>query len=157
MAYLLLAAAQAVGLVLIPFSAAGLWVQLGALGLFAWWTSFHPVGVIPVIVLVGLGLASEAIRLMVGAIRIPGGTRRRLGVSGVAGGLAGAATGIVLPLLGTMFGALLGAATGTLIGASTMHNEADARSSVFASAVAMALCTATGLVVAIFTLLIVVR
>jgi hypothetical protein len=156
-AYLLLAAAQVIGLLLTPFSGIGLWLQLLALGVFAWWTGFHPVGVIPLAVLIALGVAAELIRLATGAVRISGPARRRLGISGVAGGVAGAAAGVAVPLLGSMFGALIGSALATLIGAGTMRSGAEPRSPVAASALAMALSTATGVAIAIFTLLIVLR
>lgn len=156
MAYLLLVGAQVVGLVLVPFSSLGMWLQLAAIGIFAWQTDFEPVGMVPLLVLVGLGTASEIIRLVVGAIRIPPAARRRLGLAGLAGGLAGAAAGTVLPLFGSMFGALAGAATATTVGASTLAGTGE-RPSVAASAVAMTLSTATAVVVAIFTLLIIVR
>ncbi len=157
MAYLLLAAAQAVGLLLIPFSGLGLWLQLLALSVFAWWTGFQPVGGIPLAVIVGLGVAAELIRLATGASHIPGPTRRRLGISGVAGGFVGAAAGVAVPLLGSMFGALIGSAVATMVGTGTMGPVAERRSSVAAMALAMALSTATGVVVAVFTLLIALR
>ena len=157
MAYLLLGAAQVVGLALVPFSGLGVWLQLGTVLLFAWRTGFEPIGIIPLLVLLGLGILSELVRLLVGAIRIRPAVRIRLGVAGLAGGLAGAAAGIALPLLGSMLAALAGAATAILVGASTRTFTADDRPPVAASALAMTLSTTTGVVVAIFTLLIIVR
>jgi hypothetical protein len=156
-AYLLLAAAQAVGLLLIPFSGLGLWLQLLALGIFAWRTGLQPVGVLPLAIIVGLGVAAELIRLATGAFHIPGPTRRRLGISGVAGGFVGAAAGVAVPLLGSMFGAIIGSGVATMIGTGTMRPDAERRSAVAASALAMALTTATGVVIAVFTLLIALR
>lgn len=157
MAYLLLAAAQAVGLLLIPFSGLGLWLQLLALGAFAWQTGFQPVGGIPLAVLVGLGIIAELVRLATGAHDIPEPIRKRLGISGVAGGFAGAAAGVALPLLGSMFGALLGSAIATLIGTGTLRTVTGPRSRVAASALAMTLSTATSVAIAVFTLLIILR
>lgn len=157
MAYLLLAAAQVLGLVLMPFSSMGMWLQLGGIALFAWSTDFQPIGVVPLLVLVGLGLASEIVRVASGAIRIQPAVRVRLGIAGLAGGFAGAAAGIALPLFGSIFAAVAGAATATTVGASTLRSEGEGSPRVAASAVAMTLATATGVVVAIFTLLIIAR
>jgi hypothetical protein len=156
-AYLLLVAAQAAGLLLIPFSSLGVWPQLLALGVYAWQTGFEPIGIIPLAVLVGIGIVVELIRLAIGARGIPTATRRRLGISGLAGGTVGAVAGVWMPLVGSMFGALIGSAAASLIGTLTLRSELDPRSRNAASALAMALTTATGVAIATFSLLVILQ
>jgi uncharacterized protein YqgC (DUF456 family) len=94
--YLALAAAQLVGLVLIPVGLPGLWVQVGALALYGWLTGFQTVGaasMIAVLVLAGIGETAEF----------------------VLGGVAGAVVGLPLPILGSVVGAFVGSFAGAAL------------------------------------------
>lgn len=116
MAYLLLVGAQLVGLFLIALGLPGLWLQAGALGLFAWMGQFEVVSEITVAVAVFLALLAELAEFLLGgryARKYGGG--RRAGVGAIIGGMVGALVGLPLPLLGSVFGAMLGAFAGAFL------------------------------------------
>jgi uncharacterized protein len=116
MAYLLLALGQLAGLLLIPLGLPGLWVQVAALGGYAWYTGFTTVGPILLAVVVGLAVLAEVAEFLLGgryAQRYGGGRRAALGA--IVGGVAGAIVGIPVPLLGSVFGAMLGSFAGAML------------------------------------------
>jgi len=156
-AYVLLAVAQGIGLLLIPFSSAGIWVQLGTLALFGWWTGFEPVGVIPLVILSVLGLSTGLTTAPLASGDAGDVDRRRLGVAAVVGAGLGAAAGLLLPLLGSMFGSLAGAAVATTLAAFTHRSRAPGFAALGVQAVAMTLRATAGVVIALFTILTVWR
>lgn len=116
-AYLLLAIAQVAGILLIPFGLPGLWLQIGSLALFAWWTGFATVGLLPVGVVIVLGLVAEWLEFALGgryARRFGGGKRAAWGA--ILGGVAGALIGVPLPIVGSIIGAFAGAFVGAALG-----------------------------------------
>jgi uncharacterized protein YqgC (DUF456 family) len=112
-AYLLLLAAELLGLALIPFGLPGLWLQLAALAGYAWWTGFQIVGWIPVLVVTVLALVAETTEFLLGGryARRYGGSRRAAW-GATLGGIVGALVGFPLPLIGSIFGAMAGCFVG---------------------------------------------
>lgn len=116
MAYLLLAFAQLVGLLLVPFGLPGLWLQVGALALYAWATGFATVGWVPIAVAVALAALAEVAEFLLGgkyAQRYGGG--RRAAVGAIAGGIAGALIGLPVPIIGSVIGAFVGSFAGAAL------------------------------------------
>ncbi|CAN5187980.1 hypothetical protein BH24GEM2_BH24GEM2_19000 [soil metagenome] len=115
-AYLLLAAAQIIGILLIPLGLPGLWIQVGALALYAWQTDFATMGAIPIVVVVVLGLAAEALEFGLGgryARRYGGGRRAAWGA--ILGGIVGAIMGVPVPIIGSVIGAFVGSFVGAAL------------------------------------------
>ena len=157
LAHLLLGVAQAIGLLMIPFGAPGVWLQLAALAAFGWWTDFAVVGPIPILILVILALAAELAALALSSKSLDAKLRRRVGLSGFAGGGAGAAIGIPVPLLGSMFGALVGALVGSTLGTLGARAERSGCGALGGLLVATSLKTAAGFAVAAFTFFMLLR
>ncbi|MDP9349430.1 MAG: DUF456 domain-containing protein, partial [Gemmatimonadota bacterium] len=91
MAYLLLAVAQVAGILLIPFGLPGTWLQVAALGVFAYSTGFTIVGWVPLVVVTLLAAGAEVVELLLGgsfARRYGGGRRAAWGA--IIGGVVGA-------------------------------------------------------------------
>lgn len=163
MAYLLLALGQVAGLLLIPFGLPGLWVQVGALAAFAWFTEFATVGPILVGIVVALAALTEVAELLLGghyARRYGGGRRAALGA--IVGGVVGAVAGIPIPLLGSVFGAMLGSFVGAAL--FELTSRGGTRSAVRAGwgallgrVVATAMKGGVGVVVAVLALLTALR
>jgi hypothetical protein len=157
-AYVLLGLAQVTGLLMIPFGAPGVWVQLAALLGFAWWTDFAVIGVIPILILTIVALAAELAALALsGSKAFETKIRRRVGFAGLAGGGAGAAVGVPLPVLGSVFGALLGAFVGSPVGTFGTRVQRSSYAAMGGLLIATALKTAAGLAVAIFVSLVLLR
>jgi hypothetical protein len=117
LAYLLLAVAQILGLILIPFGLPGTWLQVAALIGFAWWTGFATVGIVPIVVVLLLALLAE-----IGELLLAGTVRpdlRRRPSRGVGRhprrdrGRHGRCSRF--PLLGSVFGAMIGAFVGAAL------------------------------------------
>ena len=163
MAYLLLAVAQVVGLVLIPFGLPGLWLQVGALVVFGWATDFATVSAFALGVVLLLAFAAEVAEFVLSARyaqKYGGG--RRASVGALIGGLAGAVLGLPIPLLGSVFGALLGAFVGALAlelttGRGTAPAVKAGWGALIGRLVASALKGGVGVVIAVFTLLTTLR
>jgi uncharacterized protein YqgC (DUF456 family) len=113
MAYVLLLAAELLGVALVPFGLPGLWLQVAALAGYAWWSGFQAVGWIPVLVVTALALVAETAEFLLGGryARRYGGSRRAAW-GATLGGLVGALVGFPLPLLGSIFGAMAGCFVG---------------------------------------------
>jgi hypothetical protein len=153
LAYLLLGVTQIVGLLLIPLGGPGIWLQIGALALFAWWTEFAAIGAVPLVVLLLVVMTAEVVEapLAAGGRRFQG--RRRAGLAGLAGGVVGAILGFRFPLLGSVFGAVAGALTGTLIAAVSARSPGVTFWALLGQAGALAIKTAAGVIVALFALM----
>lgn len=158
MAYLLLALAQVVGLLLLPFGLPGLWVQAGALAIYAWATGFATVGATPIVVVFVLALLAEVAELALGSYyaRRYGGSRRAE-VGALLGGIAGALVGVPLPLIGSVIGAFAGAFVGAALAelAGGIGSRGALRvgwGALVGRAVATALKAATGVAIAAIAL-----
>ena len=126
MAILLLVAAQVAGLLLIPFGLPGTWLQVAALGAFAWFTGFHEVGFVPIALALGLALGAEVAEFVLGgryAERYGGSRRAAWGA--ILGGLIGAVLGVPIPIVGSVIGAFAGSFVGAAV--LEMSRSADWR------------------------------
>lgn len=163
MAYLLLAVAQVAGLILIPFGLPGLWIQVGALAVFAWGTGFATVSAFGIGVVLFLAtLAEVAEFLLAGRYARKYGGGRRAAWGAVLGGIVGALLGLPIPLLGSVFGAILGAFVGALALELTTGRGATPAlragwGALLGRLVATAMKGGVGVVIAVFTLLTALR
>jgi uncharacterized protein len=158
LAYLLLAVAQVLGLILIPFGLPGTWLQVAALIGFAWWTEFATVGIIPIVVVLLLALFAEIGELLLAGryARIYGGGRPSAW-GAILGGTVGAVVGVPIPLLGSIFGAMVGAFLGAVIfeviGGSALRSATRAGwGALIGRVVATAMKGGVGVAIAVFTL-----
>jgi uncharacterized protein len=158
LAFLLLALAQVLGLLLIPFGLPGTWLQVAALIAFAWWTGFATVGLVPIVVVLLLALLAEIGELLLAGryAKIYGGGRRAAW-GAVLGGMAGAIVGIPVPLLGSVFGAMIGAFVGAalfeLFGGSAVRSATRAGwGALIGRLVSTAMKGGVGVAIAVFTL-----
>lgn len=128
MAYALLALAQLAGLLMVPLGLPGTWLQVAAIGAYAYvmpgragWWAFG-------IALV-LAAAAEVIEFVMGGrfARKYGGSRRAAW-GAILGGLAGAFMGIPIPIIGSVIGAFIGAFVGAAV--LEMTAGAEARSAL---------------------------
>ncbi len=157
LAYLLLALAQTLGVLAIPFGAPGLWLQVAALGLYGWWTEFTTFGTVPLVLLFFVALAAELAELPLVGGRIPRSVRRRPGLAAVAGATAGAVLGEFFPLLGSMFGALAGALVGAFLGALAWGSQKQAGGNLIGLVLAISLKAAAAVGIAVFSLITLAR
>lgn len=163
MAYLLLALAQVVGLLLIPFGLPGVWVQVGALVIFAWATGFATVSLYSVGIVVFLALLVEIAEfLFTGGFARRYGGGRRAAVGAMVGALTGAIVGVPVPLLGSVVGAMLGSFAGAMLLELTRGTGAAPAARAGWGALlgwitAVALKAGVGVAIAVFTLFIAIR
>jgi hypothetical protein len=116
--YVLLIVLQLAGLVLNLLGMPGLWVMVGATGVFAWVT-WHQgyVGVVSLIVLLLLAIAAEIVEFIAGSAGAKKAGASKLGMFGaVVGGVIGAILGtfIPVPVVGTIVGACAGSFLGSM-------------------------------------------
>lgn len=126
MAISLLILAQIAGLLLIPFGLPGIWLQVVALGAFAWATGFREVGWVPLAVVVVLAVVAEVAEFTLGgkyAARYGGSKRAAWGA--ILGGLVGAVLGVPVPIVGSVIGAFVGSFLGAAL--LEMTNSKDWR------------------------------
>ena len=124
MAYALLALAQVAGLILIPFGLPGTWLQVAALGAFAWATRFQVVGWIPIAIVVVLAVVAEVLEFMLGGrFAQKYGGSRRAGWGAILGGLVGAVIGVPVFIIGSVIGAFIGAFVGAALLELTARQE----------------------------------
>jgi uncharacterized protein YqgC (DUF456 family) len=117
MAYLLLLFAQLAGLLMIPLGLPGTWLQVAAIGAYAYATGWRTGWLIFAFALV-LAAVAEAIEFVMGgrfAQRYGGSRRAAWGA--ILGGLLGAFVGIPIPIIGSVIGAFVGA----FLGAAAME------------------------------------
>jgi uncharacterized protein YqgC (DUF456 family) len=161
--YLLLAVAQVAGLLLIPFGLPGLWVQVGALAIFAWATDFATVGLYSVSIVFFLALLAEIAEfLFAGGFAKHYGGGRRAAVGAMLGALAGAMLGVPVPLLGSVIGAMLGAFVGAMLleltrGVGATPAARAGWGALLGWITAVALKAGLGVAIAVFTLFIAIR
>lgn len=125
----LLVLAQVAGLLLIPFGLPGIWLQVVALGAFAWATGFQDVSLITVLFAAALAALAEVAEFVLGgryAERYGGSRRAAWGA--ILGGLAGAILGVPIPIVGSVIGAFVGSFVGAA--ALEMTNRTEWRGAV---------------------------
>ena len=114
--YLLLLAVLISGLAITVIGLPGLWLMIGAVGVYAWGTGWTQVALVTVIALVGVGILAELVEFLAGgaAAKKAGGSARSAW-GALIGGVAGALLfSIPVPIVGTIIGACLGAFIGAL-------------------------------------------
>jgi uncharacterized protein YqgC (DUF456 family) len=123
MALALLALAQVAGLILVPLGLPGTWLQVAAIGAYAWATHWRAGWWIFALVL-AIALVAEAIEFLIGGryARKYGGSRRA-GWGAILGGLVGAFVGIPVPVIGSVIGAFVGAFVGAAVLEMTKNPE----------------------------------
>jgi uncharacterized protein len=115
-AYLLLALAQVAGIAMVPLGLPGTWLQLAALGGYAWYTRFQTVGPWTIGIVAALVVAGEVLEWTLGRryARKYGGSRRAEW-GAILGGIAGAIAGVPVPIIGSVIGAFVGAFAGAAL------------------------------------------
>ena len=116
MPYALLALAQLLGLLLIPFGLPGIWLQVLAVAGYGMATEFRTVGWITIAAVTLLAAAAEVIEFALGGryARLYGGSRRAAW-GAILGGLVGAFLGVPIPIIGSVIGAFVGAFAGAAL------------------------------------------
>jgi uncharacterized protein YqgC (DUF456 family) len=157
-AYVLLVVVQLVGLLLTAVGLPGLWLQVGALGAYAWWGGFQTVSYISVGVVLVLALLAEIAEFLLGGryARRYGGSRRAAW-GAILGGVVGALVGLPVPLLGSVFGAMVGAFVGAFLLELTSGRGTGAAAragwgAVLGRTVAIAMKASVGVVILVLTL-----
>lgn len=124
MAYLLLVLAQLAGLAMVPFGLPGTWLQVVALGAYAWSTRFTTVGWPTLAIAVALAVAGEVIEFTLGGrFAQKYGGSRRAAWGAILGGLVGALVGTPLPIVGSVIGAFVGAFAGAVLMELTLTKD----------------------------------
>ena len=120
----LLALAQVVGLLLVPLGLPGTWLQVAAIGVFAYATRWGGTGWTVFGVALALAVVAEVIEFALGGrfARKYGGSRRA-GWGAILGGLVGAFVGIPVPIIGSVIGAFIGAFAGAALLELTKNPE----------------------------------
>jgi uncharacterized protein YqgC (DUF456 family) len=128
MAYALLALAQLAGLLMVPLGLPGTWLQVIAIGAYAYAMHWRAGWLIFALAL-GLAAVAEVVEFMMGGrfARKYGGSRRAAW-GAILGGLVGAFVGIPIPVIGSVIGAFVGAFVGAA--ALEMTAGAEARSAL---------------------------
>lgn len=118
--YTCLVLLQLTGLLLTLLSLPGLWLMVGALAAYAWWTGFDKhTGWASLGTVLGLALVAEVVEFLAGAAGSAkaGGTKRAMAGS-IVGGLVGAIVLtplIPIPVVGTIAGLCLGTFGGAFL------------------------------------------
>jgi hypothetical protein len=142
---------------MVPLGGPGVWVQLGALAVFGWWTGYSELGVVSLVILFLLAASAELIAVSLRRGEIDAPSRRRIGIGGLAGGGLGALLGLKFPLFGSLLGALAGGFAGTLASSLGMRVQGLPRIDRAGQVLAMSVSTAAGIVIAMFTLFVLIR
>jgi len=126
MAYALLALAQLAGLLMVPLGLPGTWLQVIAIGAYAYATHWR-LGWWIFALAVALAAVAEVVEFIMGGrfARKYGGSRRAAW-GAILGGLAGAFMGIPVPIIGSVIGAFIGAFVGAALLEMTAGAEARA-------------------------------
>jgi uncharacterized protein YqgC (DUF456 family) len=122
MAYALLALAQLAGLLMVPLGLPGTWLQVIALGAYAYAMHWRAGWWIFAIAL-ALAATAEVVEFVMGGrfARKYGGSRRAAW-GAILGGLVGAFLGVPIPVIGSVIGAFVGA----FVGAAALELTAGA-------------------------------
>lgn len=157
LAYLLLALAQAAGLLIILLGWPGGWLQLGALALFDWYSAFEAVGMVPLALLAAVVLLTEVARFVFAPGTHDALVKRRATAVSLAGGTFGAAAGVLFPLVGPLFGALAGALVASAAAAISAPPGQPDSAPLAGQLVAAGLRSAAGLAIAAVALFTFIR
>jgi uncharacterized protein YqgC (DUF456 family) len=158
---ILLALALFACLLLVPFGLPGTWLMLGVAAAYGMATGEPSIGVST---LVGLGLLATVAEIaeftLAGRYTRKYGGSRRASWGAIIGGTIGAFAGIPIPVLGSLIGAFAGSFVGALVFEMSRGTRADASMRVATGAlvgraVAVALKVATGLIMAIWIIAVV--
>ena len=157
--YGLLAAAQLLGLLLIPLGLPGLWLMLAAGVAYKMLVPLSGIGWTTVAIATGLAIVAEVLEFTLSAryTRKYGGSRRA-GWGALIGGFVGAIVGVPVPIIGSVIGAFVGSFLGALIAEySVSRSTAVAHRAAFGSLVGRVASTAvkTAIGVAIGAILLV--
>jgi hypothetical protein len=153
-AYLLLVTAQVVGLLLIPFGAPGLWIQVVPVVLYGWWSGFAVVGVTPILAIFVIALTAELIDGPLTGGRTRRELRRPASLAGLVGGGVGSAAGtFFVPIIGSLFGALTGAFLGTALVAPIVRPRVTGVSGLIGQIFAISIRTGASVAIAAFVFL----
>jgi uncharacterized protein YqgC (DUF456 family) len=151
-------AAIIVGLALIPLGLPGLWVMVGGILVFGWLSSFRTVGIATIIIVLAIAFFGEIIESWIGfryAKKYGGSSRSGWGA--LIGGLVGAVVGVPVAIIGSVIGAFIGSFIGAALFeySASRHMAVATRAgwgAVLGRAVAAALKTALGVVIAVVAL-----
>jgi uncharacterized protein YqgC (DUF456 family) len=119
----LLALAQVVGLVLIPFGLPGIWLQVLAACVYGWFVP-DSIGWVAIAAVVALAVVAEVVEFALGgryARKYGGGNRAAWGA--ILGGIVGAVVGVPIFLVGSVIGAFIGAFLGAALGEYTVQGS----------------------------------
>lgn len=163
LAVLVLAACCLVGLALIPLGLPGLWVMAAGFLAYGWLTAFRSESVASIAIVVGLAFLGELVESWLGfrlARRYGGSTRAGWGA--LLGGLIGAGVGVPVPVVGSVIGAFVGSFGGAAVFEYLSSRRADVAlgagwGAVVGRAAAAAAKIALGLVIAVVSLVVVLR
>lgn len=103
----------------------GLWVMVAAALLYAWYTSFHYVGLWTLVILAAIAAIAELIEFFAGSAGAKkAGGSRRAAWGALIGGLLGAILlTIPIPIIGTTIGLCIGVFAGALIGEMSVRDD----------------------------------
>lgn len=123
MALTLLILALVAGLLMVPLGLPGTWLQVVALGAYAWTHGWRG-GWAFVVAALALAAIAEVVEFAMGGrfARKYGGSRRA-GWGAILGGLVGAFVGIPVPIIGSVIGAFIGAFAGAALLELTKNPE----------------------------------
>jgi uncharacterized protein len=156
-AYVLLGLGVATGLLAIPFGLPGLWLELVSLVTYGRWSKFAEIGPAPLVILAFIALTAELIEVVLLAPKMDEKARRRIGFAGLAGAGAGAALGVPFPLVGSIFGAYAGSILGAMLGSIRAKRERSGCLSYGADLLGISTKVAAGVIIGVFTLLVLAR
>jgi uncharacterized protein YqgC (DUF456 family) len=163
LAVLLLGAACAAGLILVPLGLPGLWLMvLGVVGYGAL-TGFRSAGPVTIGLVIALALVGEVLEAWFGfryAKRHGGSSRSAWGA--LIGGLVGAGMGVPVPVIGSVIGAFVGAFVGAAVFEYSLTWRAGTAlgagwGAVLGRAAAAAIKVGLGVVIAVIGVVAVVR
>ncbi len=104
----------------------GLWVMVAAALVYAWYTSFHYIGLGTMVILIVIAAVAELIEFLAGSrgAKNAGGSSRAAWGALIGGLLGAIILTIPIPIIGTTIGLCIGVFGGALIGELTVHDDA---------------------------------
>ena len=157
--YVLLAAVQVIGLLLVPLGLPGLWLMLAAAVGYQLLVTPATIGWAAIAICAALATIAEILEftLSVRYTKKYGGSKRA-GWGALVGGLVGAVMGVPIPIIGSVIGAFGGSFLGALVAEySVAKNHGAAGRAAWGSLIGRVFATvaktALGLVIAIVVLL----
>jgi uncharacterized protein YqgC (DUF456 family) len=157
MELLALAAVLLLSFVMIPFGLPGLWIMVGSALAYQLLVP-GTVGATTVVGTALLALVAEVLEFtLAGRYARKYGGSRRAGWGAIIGSIVGAIVGVPIPILGSIIGGFLGAFVGAFVAERSVGTTAGgstrvATGALLGRAVAAAMKTAVGVVIAIWVL-----